>query len=314
MTRDPQGIIWFNIGTMAGHAGLGRLDPKTEEIAVYVPPDGMPGAGGAPTVDFDGKGKIWVSTPEGVLRFDPATESFSHFKSLTPKTAQGNGMTYGVAGDRDGNGWWLQMSIDIIGHTDLAGDKVEEIRVPPVAAVKDALSPSERAFYEQAAGLDFSTPLPYSQGPRRLGADKNGHVIYVCNYWGGNLLRIDTKTLKTEFIPLPDPENQHPYHAVVDSHHKVWVNMMNADQLMRYDPDNGQWTAFDLPGHGAETRYVSILERDGKLELVLPYYRTMKVTTMSFRSERDMQALEQAAGGPKRAEGEAPVQAADTGR
>lgn len=313
MTRDPQGFIWFNIGTVAGHAGLGRLDPKSETITVYVPPDDMPGVGGAPTVDFDGKGKIWVSAPDGVLRFDPATERFSHFKSPTPKTPQGSGLTYGVAADRDGNGWWAQMAIDIVGHTALAGDKVEEIRVPPVATVKDALSPSERAFYEQAGGLDFSTPLPYSQGPRRLGADKNGHVVYVCDYWGGNLLRIDTETLKTEFIQLPDPENQHPYHAVIDSHHKVWVNMMNADQLLCYDPETGQWTAFDLPGHSAETRYVSILEHDGKLELVLPYYRTMKVTAMTFRSERDLQALEQAAGGTKRAEGEAAMQAAELG-
>lgn len=315
MTRDPQGFIWFNIGTVAGHAGLGRLDPKSEKISVFVPPDDMPGVGGAPTVDFDGTGKIWVSAPDGVLRFDPVTERFSHFKSPTAKTPQGSGLTYGVAADRDGNGWWAQMAIDIVGHTLRGGEQVAEIRVPPVASIKDALPAAERAFYEQAGGLDFSTPLPYGQGPRRMGADKASHYVYVCNYWGGNLMRIDTETLKTDFIPLPDPENQHPYHAVIDSHHKVWVNMMNADQLLRYDPDTGQWSAFDLPGHGAETRYVSILERDGRLEFVLPYYRTMKVTAMTFRSEAEMRALEQASASTRRAAASAPILAAGlTGR
>lgn len=56
MTRDEKGMIWFNINP--GRGGLGRVDPKTEKIDVFLPPTGMSPTGGATTVDFDGKGRI----------------------------------------------------------------------------------------------------------------------------------------------------------------------------------------------------------------------------------------------------------------
>ena len=69
MTRDPSGVLWFNLNN--GRGGIGRLDPKTEKIDVFLPPTGMSQTGGATTVDYDGKGLIWSSSPEGALRFDP---------------------------------------------------------------------------------------------------------------------------------------------------------------------------------------------------------------------------------------------------
>ena len=36
-----------------------------------------------------------------------------------------------MAGDRDGNGWWTQISIDIIGHSDIETGKSMEIKVAP---------------------------------------------------------------------------------------------------------------------------------------------------------------------------------------
>jgi len=113
MTRDPNGIIWFNVNP--GRGGIGRMDPKTEQLDVFIPPPGMSPTGGATTVDYDGKGKIWSSSPDGALRFDPA-EAFTEFKSLTPKLANGTrGRTYGLAADRNGNGYWAEMILDTIG-------------------------------------------------------------------------------------------------------------------------------------------------------------------------------------------------------
>jgi streptogramin lyase len=151
--------------------------------------------------------------------------------------------------------------------------------------------PEERKFYDAFGGGDFNTPVPWSQGPRRMGADKQADVLWVCDYWGGNLARIDTHSFETRFVPLPDPDNQHPYHAAVDRNHNVWINMMNAEQVLRYEPQSGKWTAFDLPTLGAETRYLSLDERDGALRVVLPYSRTMKVAVMTFRSEAELAAL-----------------------
>ena len=45
ITRDPNGIIWFDVN--AGRRGLARLDPKAEKIDVHIPPTGMSPTGGA---------------------------------------------------------------------------------------------------------------------------------------------------------------------------------------------------------------------------------------------------------------------------
>src|SRR3954451_11893251 len=129
MTRDPNGIIWFNVNP--GRGGIGRMDPKTERLDVFIPPTGMSPTGGATTVDFDGKGKIWSSAPDGALRFDPDTAKFTEFKSITYKPLIGTGVTYGAAADRDGNGWWAEMVLDIIGKGIGETGKVEEVRLAP---------------------------------------------------------------------------------------------------------------------------------------------------------------------------------------
>jgi streptogramin lyase len=292
LTRDPNGILWFNINP--GKGGLGRLDPKTEKVQVYIPPQGMAPTGGATTVDFDGKGFIWSSSPFGALRFDPETEKFIEFKSVTYKTDNGTGVTYGLAADRDGNGWWAEMTLDIIGRGDPVSGKASEIRLPPVQAEVDRASAADKAFYASYAPPDFNSPFPWSQGPRRMGTDKNADVLWVGNSWGANLARIDTKTQELSFVPLPGA--QQPYHAAVDAGHNVWTNAWMTDQVLRYDPAAKSWTAFDMPTRGSEARYVSLLERDGKMQVVLPYFRARKVAVMSFRGEADLAVLKAQAG------------------
>src|SRR6516225_5824477 len=132
LVRDQQGIFWFDVNP--GRRSLGRLDPKTEKIDVYMTPPNMSPLGGAVTLDVDGKGKVWASAPDGAVCFDPATEAFTAFKSLAYKTARGTGMTYGAAGDRDGNGWWSQMAFDTIGKADTTTGQTLEVKLPEVKA------------------------------------------------------------------------------------------------------------------------------------------------------------------------------------
>ncbi len=248
----------------------------------------MSGTGGAVTVDVDGKGKIWVSAPDGALRFDPAPQQFTEFKSPDFKTPHGTGITYGMAADRDGNGWWAQMALDIVDTSDLSSGKGVAIAIPPLAAEKASITAEEKTLYDNFTQLDFNTPLPWGEGPRRLGADKHGDVLWVCDFWGGNLARIDTHTRRVTLVPIPNGAVQYPYHAAIDRHHDVWVNMMNSDQVMKYDPKSGRFVFFDLPTLGTEARYVSLLERDGGTEVVIPEFRPMKIAVMTFRSEKEL--------------------------
>ncbi len=288
LARDLEGNFWFDVNP--GRRSLGKLDPKTEKIDVYMTPSNMSPLGGAVTVDVDGKGKVWASAPDGAVRFDPVTERFSEFKSLAYKTPRGTGMTYGAAGDRDGNGWWTQMAFDIIGKGDVASGKTLEVKLPVIKSELDRVTPEARAVYDKYDELSFGTPLPWMQGPRRMGTDKNADVLWVGNSWGGSLARIDTRTMETTIVPLPDPTAMQPYHLVVDSSHNVWGNMWTNDQVTKYDPASKTWTVFDLPVRGTEIRHIALDERNGT-QVIVPVYRTNQMGVMRLRSEADLAAL-----------------------
>src|SRR5437879_1096650 len=168
ITRDAEGNFWFDVNP--GRRSLGKLDPKTEKITVYQTPQNMSPLGGAVTLDVDGKGFIWASAPDGAVRFDPKEEKFADFKSLQPyNNPKGTGMTYGAAGDRDGNGWWTQMALDTIGRGDPATGKVTEVKLPSVKAELDRASPADSKFYENFKERADGKPLQWTHGARRLG-------------------------------------------------------------------------------------------------------------------------------------------------
>ncbi len=293
LSRDPQGILWFNMsaGVEGGQGRLARIDPATEKIEVFTVPEGMTGpTTTAGTVDVDGKGKIWATTGPGAVRFDPETKQFTEFKSPIYKNADGIGNTYGLAADGDGNAWWAQMNMDTIGKTDIKSGKVTQIKIPSVPGQMDLATDEERKVYA-AAGSTWNTAVPWAEGPRRMGADKNGHVVWVCDWWGGSLAKIDTHSLKVSMVPLPRPDALQPYQAQVDSNHNVWINLMNADEVVKFDPKTSKWVEYPFPTLGAETRYVSLLEKDGGIQVILPYSRARKVARMTLRSEKELQSL-----------------------
>ncbi|OFW02177.1 MAG: hypothetical protein A3I61_06770 [Acidobacteria bacterium RIFCSPLOWO2_02_FULL_68_18] len=288
LTRDGQGNFWFDVNP--GRRALGKLETKTGRITVYQTPAQMTPLGGAVTLDVDGKGKIWASAPEGAVRFDPATETFTAYTSITSKSAKGAVATYGAAGDRDGNGWWAQMALDTIGTANGQTGQVSEIKLSPVNAEMEKVKPEDREFYFNFNELSFNTPVPWSQGPRRMGTDKNADVLWVGNSWGASLTRIDTKTRETTYIPLPSSALQ-PYHIAVDSRHNAWGDLWTADQLFKYDPAANRFTLFDLPVHGTEIRHISLLERDGRLQVIVPIYRASQMGVMTVRTDAELSAL-----------------------
>jgi virginiamycin B lyase len=289
ITRDANGDFWFDVNP--GRRSLGKLETKTEKISVYETPPPMSPLGGAVTMDVDGKGKIWASAPDGVVMFDPVTEKFTDFKSKTPfQNAKGTNSTYGAAGDRDGNGWWAQMAFDTIGRAEVATRTTSEVTLPSLKDEIARLPASSKAFYDSFNQLTNGNPLPWSQGPRRMGTDKNADVLWVGNSWGATLARIDTKTMQATIIPFPDPTYQ-PYHIAVDQHHNVWSNMWTTDRLARYNPEKAEWTFFDYPLRGTEIRHVSLLERDGVTKVIVPLYRDSQMGAMTLRSEAEIAAL-----------------------
>jgi len=292
ITRDENGMMWFNVRShvQRGHGTLGKVDPKDEKVTVYVPPRSTTGTAG--TIDADLNGNIWVTSPDGALRFDIKEEKFTEYKSVTYKGNHGTATVYGLAADRLGNGWWLLMTEDLIDFGDAKSGKTSEFRLPPEKAAMDNLSAEQRKFYETFQPPDFNAPYPWAQAPRRMGADKQGDFVYTGNSFGGTLAKINIHTKETTLVPLPNPESDQPYQVAVDTSHNAWTNLWSTDKVGKYDPAANKWTLFDLPTRGTESRYISILERPGQpMQVVVPYSRGRKVGVLTPRTEAEIAAL-----------------------
>ena len=298
ITRDENGMLWFNVrsNVLRGRGGLAKVDPKTEKISVYLPPEPLSGTAG--TLDADLNGNIWVTAPDGALRFNIKEEKFSEFKSLTYKNPHGTATVYGLAADRVGNGWWLLMSQDLVDYSDIKTGKSGEFKLPPEKLVLERLNEEQKKLYASTSFQpDFNMPFAWAQAPRRMGTDKNGDYVYVGNSFGGNLAKINIHSKETTLIPLPNPETQQPYQVTVDKDHNVWTHLWSTDKVAKYDPTADKWTLFDLPNRGTESRHISLLEQPGQpMKIVVPYERTRKVAVITPRSEAEITALKKRVG------------------
>ena len=278
--RDANGIMWFDTGGM-----LGRLDPATETFEFFRPPFGSPTTT-AGQVDIAPNGNVWLSARRGALMFDPKTKQFTfhHDKTI------GDGQTYGAAADANGNGWWTQFNMDTVVHADLATGKTYEFPMEPPDKLEVALTPADREFYHNIGGNRFAGTFarPGGQAPRRLSTDKNGTHVWVANWWGMNLAKIDFKTKKVvSYHKVPD--GGHPYNTVVDKNHAVWTNLTLDDAVGKFDPKSGQWTIYKLPVIGAELRHIGF--DDARGEVWVPYREADRAARLQFRTQAQIDAL-----------------------
>ena len=292
MTRDPNGIIWFNVNP--GRGGFGRLDPRDRDRSTYSfhrRACRRPGAPPRSTTTARGAFGPPLRTVRCASIRRPRHSLSSSRSPTRPRTAPAlpTGPPPTVTAMDIGPKWCWTLSAKATRRP--TSRKRSGSR--PSQAELDRLKPEERQFYQTFVQPDFNAPMPFSQGPRRMGTDKNADVLWVGLSWGGSLARIDTRTGATSYVPLPG--DRQPYHVAVDRNHNAWTNLWASDQVARYDPASGQWTLFDLPTRGAEPRYISLRERDGVTQVVIPYFRTRKVAVMTLRSEQELAALASAA-------------------
>ena len=77
----------------------------------------------------------------------------------------------------------------------------------------------------------------------------------------------------------------------MDSQHNAWGNLWTSDQIFKFDPGANRFTTFELPVHGTEIRHISLLERGGTLNVIVPIYRSSQMGVMTVRSAADVTAL-----------------------
>ncbi len=277
------GYIYFNASPRTAYLDgtLGIIDPKAQKVESIPPAPGMTLVSG--WLNSDAKGFLWTAsgTMSGgaALRFDPRTKTFMNFKSPTA------GLTYGIAGDREGNGWWMGVNEDVIVFGDPLTGKATEIKLPeqpPAEYVKPGdFAPGEEIPRRGLGG---------KQSPRRPSADLNGDAVWIPNFYGNTLVKIDTKTKAVKYYGVPFPA-MNPYEAMVDSQHRVWLSFQNSDEVGRFDPDTARWTIYSWPLKGAQQRQNHMIEKDGVVQLSLASGAATRTGKMVMRSARDIQAL-----------------------
>lgn len=296
--KDSDGVLWFNVriaeGSSGGeHAGVGRsslarLDPKTEKIDLFTAPAGMPPVGDF--LDWDGLGNIWMAGGTGILRFDVKTHQFSYFKSPIHGSDIGGPGPYGVAGDKYGNGWWSQFSSDMEAKVDYETGKVEEIKLPAHKYDESLFTDQEKKVFQMEGENGFFWSVPWGDGPRRPGADKNGDFIWVPGWWSHSLMKIDVRTSKVTEYPMPTPDAG-PYMAQVDKDHMVWINYQNSGTVTKFDPATEKWTEYNLPTLSFDTHQIGILDHNQPTEVVVGCVRNTKLARITPRTKEQVAAL-----------------------
>ncbi len=263
---DPQGNIWY------GNEMAVKFDGKSEKLTPFPLPKGWPIFYNGK--DIDSKGNFWAAQATGAYRLDPKTGQYTEFKSLSPV-----GRPYGLTVDSEDNVWFAQIAIDTLGYVDGATGEVGEVKLPPIN--DEDLSPADR---EVGRGWTMNQPL-YGKGPRRLRADMKGDTLWVSEYFGGRLAKIDIHTKKLTEYKLPGwYRYAYPYEPVVDKNHTVWFSLSNADALGRFDPATEKFTFYPLPTRGINGRHIDVDNNHPTPEVWIPYDAAGKVARIQFRT------------------------------
>jgi len=251
--------------------------------------------------DGDDQGRVWTNGAFGAVFLDPYAPmdpnvqypGWHLFQQFTP----GDGTTYGVTSDADDNGWWSESYTDHVGYHNIKTGQTREfvIRDPGFEARKALASKEDLTFYDSIGAETWSRnsaePLPYSEMPRRLSADKYGDTVWVPNWAASSLTEINIHTFKITYHELP--YKQHPYKTTVDAHHNVYTDTQVGDGVYKWSTHDKKWTYFQLPTHGCSSRHMSY--DTVREEIWVPCDQSNTVDRIQVRTVEGIRSLKAAA-------------------
>jgi len=227
--HHPHGVLVDRQGiawtTGNGNGTIGQLDPATGKVTEYKTPSG--GGGPHTLVISDDGATIWFTMQSGdkVASLDTRTGAIKEYPS--------SGGPYGLALDRAGNVWFCRMGDDRMGRLD----------------------PKTGAMSEVATGR--------GSRPRRVATAPDG-MLWVALYGNGKLAKLDPAAMKVvKEFPLPGGDAG-PYAVTVDGGGMVWVNEINTDTVVRFDPKTEQMRVVKLPTRNTGIRKM-VVDASGRL-------------------------------------------------
>jgi virginiamycin B lyase len=225
----PHGLLVDKQGmvwtTGNGNGTIGKLDPASGKIVEYKTPSG--GGGPHTLVITDDQSTIWFTLQSGnkVASLDTKTGEIKEYPS--------SGGPYGLSIDRSGNIWFCRMGDNKMGKLDPKTGQMSEV--------------------DTGRG----------SRPRRVATAPDG-MLWVAFYGNGKLAQLDPaamKVVKQHQLPGGDAG---PYAVNVDGSGIIWINEINLDTVVRFDPKTEQMRVVKLPSSGIGIRKMTV-DAQGRL-------------------------------------------------
>jgi virginiamycin B lyase len=225
----PHGVLVDKQGvvwtTGNGNGTIGRLDPASGKITEFKTPSG--GGGPHTLVVTDDGGTIWFTLQSGskVASLDAKSGRITEYQT--------SGGPYGLALDKAGNVWFCRIGDNKMGKLD----------------------PKTGAMSEVDMGRGSQ--------PRRVATAPDG-MLWVALYGNGKLAKLDPAAMKVvKEYALPGGDAG-PYAVTVDGGGMVWINEINTDTVVRFDPKTEKMRVVQLPSRNTGIRKM-IVDAGGKL-------------------------------------------------
>ena len=219
---DKDGDVWYSD---FGELFISKFDPKTLKLTEYSTKEFKPGAPvGNLSLEFDHDGKLWFDTMhQGAIgTIDPKTGEIKYYP--LPSEWNDNRVQLNFVGlrhDVDGKVWTKSVGTVDVFRLDLASGNWE--RFHPT----DFLPPGHRYSIYQ------------------LISDSTNNV-WMAEFEEGYLGKIDAKTLKVTWFPLPSPHGR-ARRMEIDDQDRILVTEYRANKVALFDTKTEQFTEYDLP-------------------------------------------------------------------
>ena len=225
----PHGLLIDKQGmvwtTGNGNGTIGKLDPVSGKIIEYKTPSG--GGGPHTIVITDDQSTLWFTLQSGnkVASLDTKTGTIKEYAS--------SGGPYGLSIDKAGNIWFCRMGDNKMGKLDPKTGQMSEV------------------------------DMGRGSRPRRVATAPDG-MLWVANYGNGKLAKLDPAAMKVvKEYQLPGGDAG-AYAVNTDGAGIVWVNEINLDTVVRFDPNTEQMRVVKLPSTGVGIRKMAV-DAQGKL-------------------------------------------------
>jgi streptogramin lyase len=260
---DKEGNVWY---TDFGEMFIGKFNPKTLELTEYPIKKFKENAPtGLLSIEFDNTGKIWFDTMyQGSLGcLDPKTGEITYYP-LPPEynddTVQLNftGLRYDV----DGKIWTKSVGTQHVFRLDLASKKWE--RFHPTDYLPDGFK---------------------NAGIYQVMSDSKNN-LWMAEFTEGHLGKIDAKTTKVTWYPIPTPHAR-ARRMQIDDQDRVLVTEYRASKVALFDTKTERFTEYNLPEYTFP--YRANFDKNG--ELWASTMHTDRVVRLDLKTGQAVQYL-----------------------